>query len=396
MEVLLFFCGACLKGERDTAYYDLLEIERSANADQIKKAYKKMSLELHPDRLSRKGITVTAEHNQKFQKLKEAYDVLSDARKRRLYDKLGESGMKLIENPREVDPSILLRNFQSNRGERIKTGLTVAVIFSAILIFPILFCLKCDGKIDNAPWLAIWTPMWLVNAIMAIGAVLFLCSNEDDDDEELDENGEVKEKPEKVPLPTKLMFVAQTAAWILIQIFVLMRLDKEVEWSWFRVFIPWYIYEALSLMEKIPVAFGKVPEVDPSLVATAGHVDEETGETAGPEIQLMMMETERMRKLIERATMRSGVVVSLLRVWFALFLAARLDEDNHWDWGLVMFPIWSYFLLELVVGYLFRKWGTELMKEADIDLEALENGLENDPVKMMKFQYASVSRPNHR
>lgn len=389
---MLFFCGACLKGERDTVYYDLLEIEKSANADQIKKAYKKMSLELHPDRLSRKGIQVTAEHNQKFQKLKEAYDVLSDPRKKRLYDKLGESGMKLIENPREVDPTILLKNFQANRGERIKTAITVAFIFSAILIFPILFCLKCDGKLDNAPWLAIWTPMWLVNAVMAIGALLFLCSSEDDsDDDELDENGEVKEKPEKIPLTTKLMFVSQTFVYILIQIFVLMRLDKEVEWSWFRVFIPWFIYEALALLEKFPVAFSSIPEVDPALASAVTHIDEETGEQAGPEIQLMMLETERMRKLIERATMRSGVVVCLLRIWFACFLAARLDEDNHWDWGLVMFPIWAYFLLELVVGYIFRQWGTQLMKEADIDLEALESGLETDPVKLMKFQYASVS-----
>ena len=57
---------------------------------------------------------MTAEHKQKFLKIKEAYDVLSDPKRRKLYDQLGASGLKLMENPTEVDPMLILKNYQVN------------------------------------------------------------------------------------------------------------------------------------------------------------------------------------------------------------------------------------------------------------------------------------------
>jgi DnaJ-class molecular chaperone len=57
-------------------------------------------------------VEITAEHKQKFLKIKEAYDVLSDPKRRKLYDQLGVSGLKLMENPKEVDPMQILQNYQ--------------------------------------------------------------------------------------------------------------------------------------------------------------------------------------------------------------------------------------------------------------------------------------------
>ena len=385
---MLFCCRACLKGERDTLYYDMLGLEdRKASAEAIKRAYKMKSLELHPDRLARKGIQVTPEHNQQFQKLKEAYDVLSDPRKRRLYDQLGASGLKLIDSPQDVNPQELIRNFQSNRSDRIKIGILVSFIFCAILIFPILFSLKCDGRLDNAPWLAIWTPMWLVNAIMVISSILFIMEKDDDDTPNDDEQ---TAPPEKVPLSTKFLLAAKSMAFVTIQILVLMRLDHEIDLSWFQVFIPWYIYEALALVEKIPVAIPPIPPLDPSVYTAEAYVDEETGETVTPEIHVVMLETERHTKLVEQIAVRVSAVTSLLRVWFALFLAARLDNDTNWDWGVVMFPVWVYFALEIAYAYALRQWGAALVQEADVDVAALEAGVETDPIKIMKFQHGMV------
>jgi preprotein translocase subunit Sec63 len=46
---LLFFCfRSCLKGESNKEYYKILEIDESASTDAVKKAYKKLSLNLHP------------------------------------------------------------------------------------------------------------------------------------------------------------------------------------------------------------------------------------------------------------------------------------------------------------------------------------------------------------
>ena len=66
------------------------------------------------DKLSQKGVEVTAEHKQQFIRLKEAYDVLSDPKRRRLYDEYGLTGLKLMENPAELNHIQLLKNFQVN------------------------------------------------------------------------------------------------------------------------------------------------------------------------------------------------------------------------------------------------------------------------------------------
>ncbi|CDR44601.1 CYFA0S15e00452g1_1 [Cyberlindnera fabianii] len=71
----------------DTAYYDLLGIEPTANAADIKKAYRKMSVKLHPDK-NRDDPEAT----EKFQAVSEAYQVLSDDTLRAKYDTQGKEG----------------------------------------------------------------------------------------------------------------------------------------------------------------------------------------------------------------------------------------------------------------------------------------------------------------
>lgn len=69
-------------------YYKILGVAKGANEDELKKAYRKLALKYHPD----KNKTPGAE--EKFKEIGEAYDVLSDSRKRQIYDQLGEEGLK--------------------------------------------------------------------------------------------------------------------------------------------------------------------------------------------------------------------------------------------------------------------------------------------------------------
>lgn len=69
-------------------YYKVLGIAKTAKDDEIKKAYRKMALRFHPD----KNKTIGAE--EKFKEVAEAYEVLSDKKKRDIYDKYGEDGLK--------------------------------------------------------------------------------------------------------------------------------------------------------------------------------------------------------------------------------------------------------------------------------------------------------------
>ncbi|XP_017493161.1 PREDICTED: dnaJ protein homolog 1-like [Rhagoletis zephyria] len=69
-------------------FYKILGINKSANDDEIKKAYRKLALKYHPD----KNKTPQAE--ERFKEIAEAYEVLSDKKKRDIYDQHGEEGLK--------------------------------------------------------------------------------------------------------------------------------------------------------------------------------------------------------------------------------------------------------------------------------------------------------------
>jgi molecular chaperone DnaJ len=69
-------------------YYEVLEISKSADANEIKKAFRKKAMKLHPDR-----NPDDKEAEAKFKEAKEAYEVLSDDQKRSAYDRFGHAGV---------------------------------------------------------------------------------------------------------------------------------------------------------------------------------------------------------------------------------------------------------------------------------------------------------------
>ena len=69
-------------------YYEVLGVQRNANADEIKKAYRKAAIKYHPDK-----NPGDKEAEEKFKEAAEAYDVLSNPDKRARYDQFGHAGM---------------------------------------------------------------------------------------------------------------------------------------------------------------------------------------------------------------------------------------------------------------------------------------------------------------
>ena len=66
-------------------YYKILEIQRNASEQDIKKAYRKLALKYHPDKCN---------DDTKFKEISEAYQVLSDKEKRKIYDQYGKDGLQ--------------------------------------------------------------------------------------------------------------------------------------------------------------------------------------------------------------------------------------------------------------------------------------------------------------
>ncbi|KAJ0985991.1 hypothetical protein J5N97_004347 [Dioscorea zingiberensis] len=71
-------------------YYKVLQVDKDAKEDDLKKAYRKLAMKWHPD----KNPNNKKEAEAKFKEVSEAYEVLSDPQKRAIYDQYGEEGLK--------------------------------------------------------------------------------------------------------------------------------------------------------------------------------------------------------------------------------------------------------------------------------------------------------------
>ncbi len=74
-----------MSSKRD--YYEVLGVGRTVNADELKSAYRRLARQYHPD------VNKDAGAEERFKEINEAYEVLSDAEKRRTYDRFGHAGV---------------------------------------------------------------------------------------------------------------------------------------------------------------------------------------------------------------------------------------------------------------------------------------------------------------
>ncbi len=79
-------------------YYEVLEVARTASDEEIKKAYRKLAMKYHPDRNAGNKAS-----EERFKEISEAYEILSDADKRRQYDRFGHEGVRSSFGPNGFD-----------------------------------------------------------------------------------------------------------------------------------------------------------------------------------------------------------------------------------------------------------------------------------------------------
>ena len=77
-----------MAGKRD--YYEILGVAKSANADELKKAYRKLAIQFHPDK-----NPGDKKAEEKFKELNEAYETVSDPQKRKMYDQFGHAASNM-------------------------------------------------------------------------------------------------------------------------------------------------------------------------------------------------------------------------------------------------------------------------------------------------------------
>ena len=78
----------------DNKLYDTLGINRNASDEEIKRAYRKLAMKYHPDRIKNKSPEEKSVAEEKFKEISSANDILSDKKKRSLYDQFGLEGIE--------------------------------------------------------------------------------------------------------------------------------------------------------------------------------------------------------------------------------------------------------------------------------------------------------------
>ena len=95
-------------------YYEVLGVSKTATADEIKRAHRKLALKYHPDRNKS-----SKDAESKFKEVQEAYDILSDSTKRQNYDQFGHAGVGGASGAPNGDPFEAFRRAQQGgRGSR--------------------------------------------------------------------------------------------------------------------------------------------------------------------------------------------------------------------------------------------------------------------------------------
>lgn len=125
-------------------YYELLEVTKDASADDIKKAYRKLAKELHPDINPDNKIA-----EERFKEVSEAYEVLSDAKRKAHYDQFGHSSNRQTQN------SGFSRQYRNYKPDRVGRTITLNLKLTLEEIFNGVRksykynrdekCEKCDG-----------------------------------------------------------------------------------------------------------------------------------------------------------------------------------------------------------------------------------------------------------
>lgn len=143
----------------------VLGVSQSATPEEIKRAYHRVALETHPDKVGPNNAAAS----ERFKQAKEAFTVLGHPKKRRVYIRYGERGVEYLNNPMT---SPLATNFGMA---------TLLLVFALValgnLVVFILFSAFVAAKVDELAhwsWPSVFSPLFVEDAIVVVVGAIFL------------------------------------------------------------------------------------------------------------------------------------------------------------------------------------------------------------------------------
>lgn len=219
----------------DLAYYTLLEVAPTFEEADLRKAYKKKALQLHPDK---------GGDPEEFRKMKAAYDVLSDPRKRKIYDQYGQEGLQLAEGNVANPGAMMVVLTRSGKASMIAivSGFSLAVLSPVVL-----FALRWDDLVSY-PWAISFIPMWIFQFLGLVFTIAFMRVPPPSPQEQAEWDDDMSQMhKEKRRMARNNRWSGSVVILLLIsfEVFLALRLEGTVDWSWYIVALPLILLESI-------------------------------------------------------------------------------------------------------------------------------------------------------
>ena len=311
---------------------------------------------MHPDKLAQRGQSITPADRDRFTRMRHAYEVLSDPRRRETYDAIGEKGMKWVEEPLSVDPQELAHNFAtSSICDRSKIFAIFLAIYIAVFLLPILVCLMADGKLgENAKWMAILTPLWVWDVFILFYHTRVIMMGPIKRPDHIPE----EEWVDPLPMWKRIIAMIRYGCLVVFQLLVALKLDGHLQSVlWSIVFVPMYCWEVIALRRKVMVASMTIVTHDELELAIGKKLGECTpSEREEVHKRFIVVPTkagslyDSACQLCEEAKM--DIIRILARIIFTVLLVLNLDLNHEWSWWIVFLPIFA--MAFCIVGSAFK------------------------------------------
>ncbi|KAF9537591.1 hypothetical protein EC957_007944 [Mortierella hygrophila] len=330
--------------DRNTVHlYETLGIPKSSTQDEIKKAYRRLALRYHPDKVN---VAEVPDHETRFRDIAAAYEVLSDPKKRQVYDRYGMMGVQMAGT--EIGARLV-------EIESLLCTLFIALSFvlTLIIIFFALLSLRVDGKV-SWNYAIVFIPLWIMDAFLFFATLTRLIQpsaddndeddhhHEDHDDERDAGNGEgsssnaggdreerrrqkkARQKRERflsgfVGLINLILFTA-------FQVLIVKKANDPTSIPASTVFAPYFVLEGfffLLALIQVAVALKATSAIEVPLSAKLGMVFE-------------------------------ALWWKVTRLVLAVLIMLRIDDNITCSWQIVFIPLYLVavkYIIQLIIGY---------------------------------------------
>jgi curved DNA-binding protein len=347
--------------ENDIDYYEVLGVTTKATKEEIRKAYKKKSLALHPDKILQRGGNPD-DYRVEYQAIQEAHVVLCDDKKRQTYNLVNRSSTRYKFLTDEGALATAYENLvKSTCEQKSRLVLLMAIILGIFLLQPILVCVKINqelegsGALANTAWTLVLFPWWILCFLYLLLSLLVTLLIGCD----------------LVPLVNFIGTLSSTVG----QVLLALRWDQTLTQDYVLIFIPFYVAMALRWLGHFLVMrrmsydilhMITIEKLEEDLGKSYQDLTEEEQEELGKEFIIVHVPTDMPTENLENSDFvklspeYQGAMEAYYQAFAALvtgilfgtplvvMIVLKVDYVFNGSWWVVFIPVWIYLGVQLL------------------------------------------------